>query len=122
MCPPGYDGSRYFAAKLERQCECAAPLPARRVPYHQVWCAEAAIPSRCIARTVTIYYALTDESDATVTVMVESEDLRHARVTSDLDELGVPESEQAGVRERAIEAYWSAEHAAWLQTPAGEGA
>ena len=75
-----------------------------------------------VSRTITTYYAQTDESDAMVTVTVEADGLRHARVTSDLDELGVPESEQAGVRERAIEAYWSAEHAAWLQTPAGEGA
>jgi hypothetical protein len=34
----GYDGSRYFAAILERACECLVPQYPKRVSYHQVYC------------------------------------------------------------------------------------
>ena len=69
-------------------------------------------------REIATYYAQTEESDATVTVTVETESRSVAVVCSDLDELGVPADEQAGVRDRAIEAYWAAERAHYLQTQA----
>jgi hypothetical protein len=38
----GYDGQRYFAADMQRKCECSAPVYPKRREYHQVWCASRA--------------------------------------------------------------------------------
>lgn len=74
-----------------------------------------------MSRIITVYY-----EDATgehpVAVEVEDGDTRgEARICSDLDELGVPESEQDGVRNWAVEKYWAAERTAYLlATPDAE--
>ena len=51
--------------------------------------------------------------ERSVTVEVEQEDRFTARVCDDLDDLGVPADEQAGVRDHAIEAFWAAERSAY---------
>lgn len=77
-------------------------------------------------KITTCYYVRADGyeyligEEPSITVEVEQEDRFTARVCDDLDELGVPADEQAGVRERAIEQFWAAEHSAWLQSPEGE--
>lgn len=75
---------------------------------------------RPVARKIITYYEVADGSERDLTLTVEPEDARHASVVDDLDELGVPESEQRGVRERAIEAYWAAERQAYLRSPQAE--
>ena len=42
ICPRNYDGSRYFAARMERRCECATPVFPQKVSHHAVWCASQA--------------------------------------------------------------------------------
>jgi hypothetical protein len=66
-------------------------------------------------RKITTYYEAANGTEPDITVDVEQEDRFTARVCDDLDDLGVPESEQAGVRDRAIDAFWAAERAAYLQ-------
>jgi hypothetical protein len=74
-----------------------------------------------MSRSVTVYYE-DAAGEHPVTVEVEDGDARgDARIWSDLDDLGVPESEQAGVKNWAIEKYWAAERAAYLlATPDAE--
>lgn len=72
------------------------------------------------SRDVSTYYEAPDGTEPTITVTVEPEDLRHAEVTTDLDALGVPEDEQAGVCGRAIEAYWAAERDVYLRSGQAE--
>lgn len=62
-------------------------------------------------RKITTWYEDVD-GEREITVDVEQQDRFTAIV---LDELGgVPEGEQQGVRERAVEAYWAAERSAYL--------
>lgn len=66
-------------------------------------------------RKVTTYYEAADGTEPDITVEVEQEDRFTARVCDDLGDLGVPEIEQAGLRDRAVEAFWAAERSAYLQ-------
>lgn len=77
-------------------------------------------------KITTTYYTRADGyeylagEEPSITVEVEQQDRFTATVIDDLEAAGVPTNEQPGLRERAIEQFWSAEHAAWLMTPAGE--
>lgn len=71
-------------------------------------------------RKITIYYEAADGTEPDVTVEVEQQDRFTAIVLDDLDALSVPPDEQPSLRERAVAAFWAAERAAWLQSPAGE--
>lgn len=73
------------------------------------------------SRDVLAYWEA-EEGEVCDFVTVEPESYREARVTTDLDALGIPESEQEGVRERAVEAYWEAERKDWLRTREAEEA
>jgi len=64
-------------------------------------------------RTITTFYEAADGSEPDITVEVEQLDRFTVEVIG-LDDLGVPESEQAGVRDRAVELYWAAERLAYL--------
>lgn len=66
-------------------------------------------------RKITTYYEAADGTEPDITVEVEQEDQFTARVCDDLDDLGVPECEQASLRDRAVEAFWAAERSAYLQ-------
>ena len=67
-------------------------------------------------KITTYYYEAADDTEPDVTVEVEQQDRFTALVCDDLDALGVPEAEQPGLRERAIEAYWAAERSAYLRS------
>jgi len=68
-------------------------------------------------RKITTHYEDAD-GEREITVDVEKQDRFTAIVLDDL--LGCPEDERDGIRERAVAAYWAAEHSDWLQTPDGE--
>jgi hypothetical protein len=67
-------------------------------------------------RKITTCYEAADGTEPTITLEVEQEDRFTAIVLDDLDDLGVPESEQAGLRARAVEAYWAAERRAYIMS------
>lgn len=67
-------------------------------------------------RKITTYYESADGTEPEITLDVEQEDRFTARVCDDLDDLGVPQIEQPGLRERAIEAFWAAERRAYIMS------
>jgi hypothetical protein len=73
-------------------------------------------------REITLTYERDEGGESEVTLTVERQDRFAALVLDDLTELGVPADEQQSLTVRAVEAFWAAEHAAWLRTPEAEAA
>lgn len=90
--------------------------------------------SKTITRTVTTYYTAADEDDQCrthgcanhrcgchepdITITVSPENRLDVVIETDLSD--VPESERAGVVERATELYWAEERSAYLRSPEAE--
>lgn len=65
-------------------------------------------------RKITTHYEAADGTEPDITVEVEQEDRFTATVCDDLDDMGVPIGEQAGVRDRAVEQFWQSERIVYL--------
>lgn len=79
--------------------------------------------SKSITRTVATYYTADPsevdiDTEVDIDVTVSPDGLRDVRIETDLSD--VPDSEQAGVVERATELYWAAEHHDYLLSAEAE--